>query len=102
MTKHQIKLKKNRREVRNIQAVKNEGYKAAVDVLMVLPMYVLRKKFGFGEKRLAEYMREFNRIIDETIQRKIDTTVLAEELIQGTKIEYDSKKREWYFPNVKE
>ena len=54
MNRHQRRLKQNRRQERIDRADKFEAANLAVNLMLVIPCYVLREQFGFGNKRMEK------------------------------------------------
>jgi len=109
MNRHQRRLKEQRREEHRLQregarygAIQREGVNYAIDILMPIGMYILRKEFGFGEKRLAKFALRFHEVTADVAKKKMSYNVLISEICEGTKIEYDDKDGRWIFPNVRE
>ena len=49
---------------KQIQKMKDEATMQAVSITNILPLLVLRDEFGFGKKRLQQYIDALNRQVD--------------------------------------
>ena len=80
MTQREKKAKQQRREERLKQRDTNLAAQLAVNALMVIPAYVLRTKYGFGNERTERFMREFVRIWEAVCKGEVKVTTLADSL----------------------
>ena len=90
MTKQERKAKKQRRDKRIKEKDMNIAAKLAVNALMVIPAYVLRTKFKFGNERTERFMTEFVRIWEAVCKGEVKVETLAESLEAETGIRIDS------------
>lgn len=89
MTKHQQKQKELRRRLREDDKFRRESAQLSINVLSVVPVYILLEKYGWKRKRLSRFIMRYQKIIDDIANKRLTTQALAEELKQLTKIEYD-------------
>lgn len=61
----------------------------ALEMLTVIPAYVLHTEFGFGKKRALQFMNSFFRVSDAVVQGQVKIDTLHEELKQALGIEVD-------------
>lgn len=80
MTQREKKAKQQRREERLKKRDTNLAAQLAVNALMVIPAYVLRTKYGFGNERIERFMREFVRIWEAVCKGEVKVTTLADSL----------------------
>lgn len=91
MNKHQQRLKEMRRQERIDHKLVYKGAETALGVLMVIPLYVLHTKFGFGNKRLQDFMREFYRLYELVKDDKVRIDTLINSLDAETGLLYNTK-----------
>jgi hypothetical protein len=90
MTQRERKAKQQRLEERLKQRDTNSAAKLAVNALMVIPAYVLRTTYGFGNERTERFMTEFVRIWEAVCKGEVKVTTLAESLDAEIGIRFDS------------
>ena len=90
MTQREKKAKKQRRDKRIKQKDMNIAATFAVNALMVIPAYVLRTKFKFGNERTERFMTEFVRIWEAVCKGEVKIETLAESLEAETGIRVDA------------
>lgn len=90
MTKQEMKAKKQRRDKRIKQKDMNIAATLAVNALMVIPAYVLRTTYGFGNERTERFMAEFVRIWEAVCKGEVKVETLAESLDAEIGIRFDS------------
>lgn len=89
MTKHQQRQKELRRRLREDEQFRRESAQLSINVLSVVPVYILLEQYGWKRKRLSKFIMRYQKIIDDIANKKLTTQALADELKQLTKIEYD-------------
>jgi hypothetical protein len=89
MTKHQQKQKELRRRLREDEKFRKESAQLSINVLSVVPVYILLEQYGWKRKRLSRFILRYQKIIDDIANKRLTTQALADELKQLTKIEYD-------------
>lgn len=89
MDKLRLKRKKKNRNVKMEQKNILNGAELAVDVLQVIPVYVLMNLFGFGNKRLERFFVEFLRIYNKVMSGKVSCVTLAREIEMKSGIKID-------------
>lgn len=87
MTKNERKRKEQRYLERRADELKKEGTEKAIRVLQLLPLYVLMREWGFGNKLLMRFLMQMYRY---TAMAEKDEHIL--ELIQN-ELEHDKKIR---------
>lgn len=83
MTGYERKLKMQRRLEREADKLKKEGTDTAINILQVLPVYVLATRYGFGNLRLERFITELYRLTGKV---KNDENLLATMI---NELEYD-------------
>lgn len=89
MDKIRRKLKKKNRAVKIEKKNVLSGAELALDVLQVIPVYVLMNVFGFGNTRLERFLKEFFRIYQKVMTGKVSCNTLASEIEMKTGIRID-------------
>ena len=89
MTKHQQRQKELRRRLREDDKFRRESAQLSINVLSVVPVYILLEQYGWKRKRLSRFIMRYQKIIDDIANKRLSTQALADELKQLTKIEYD-------------
>lgn len=94
MTKHQQKQKELRRRLREDEKFRRESAQISIDVLSVVPVYVLLELCGWKNKRLTRFILRYSKIIDDLAKHRISVEALAEEISTKAKLKYDDGS--WY------
>lgn len=89
MTKHQQKQKELRRRLREDEKFRRDSAQLSINVLSVVPIYILLEQYGWKRKRLSRFIMRYQKIIDDIANKRLTTQALADELKQLTNIEYD-------------
>ena len=95
MNRQMRRAKEKRHLERQKQKMTQEGASLAVDILGVIPVYVLHTMFGFGHDRLVRYIEEWHRIMNAVTTEKVKLTTLADD-VSDTGVKYDPKDGTWY------
>lgn len=90
MNKRDKRLKEKRYLERRADKLKKQGAEQAIDTLYVLPLYVLREQFGFGNVRLMKFIDRFNRITEQMAQSKVPLSTLAKHIEYETGIRFEN------------
>lgn len=77
MTKRQKRAKEKRYLERQQKKMTLDGAQIAVDVLGVIPAYVLHEAFGFGYARMTRYILEYQRILSTVTKGGVKLETLA-------------------------
>ena len=94
MPPHLRRLKAERKRVREDEKLKMDAAKVCMDVLSVVPVYVLLEKYGWKNKRLSEFISRYAKVMLDVNKGKITTRALAEEILSQANIKYDDG--DWY------
>lgn len=78
-----------RRKLREDEAFKREAAQLSIDVLSVVPAYIMLEQYGWKRIRLSRFINRYAKIIDDISKKKVSTDTLAEEIYQQTGIKYD-------------
>lgn len=89
MKPHQRRLKQQRRELRKNQNITLDAAKVCMDVLGVVPVYVLLEQYGWKTKRLSRFIQRYSKVMLAVNSSKISVNALADEILQETNIKYD-------------
>lgn len=77
------KLNPNRKvtmTVKEINQLKKRTTNKALSIVNYFPMWVLRTKYGFGEKRIKEYMKHYHDLLEAYNEGYIDLVDIAKML----------------------
>ena len=84
MNKKHLKKKLMNKEVKltpkDLQKLKDGATEEAISVINLIPLMVLRDKFGFGKVRLERYLEHLNDTIDSFNKGYIDLVDVAKTL----------------------
>lgn len=67
----------------------------AVNLMLVIPCYVLREQFGFGNKRMEKYITEFHRLYQAVVKDKVKISTLADSVEHDTGIKIADDSEIW-------
>lgn len=92
MTSRERKLKEQRRIDREKKKIKQEGTTAAINILQVLPCYILAYKCNFGNLRLERFISELYRLTEKikNDERLLATMIKELEYDKGIRIDIES------------
>lgn len=93
MNKRMRRAKEQRYIERQERKVKTDATSLAIDVLEVIPVYILHEIFGMGHDRLIKYIKEFDRLTCLVADRKVKLETLASCIEMETGLMY--KQDEW-------
>ena len=94
MPPHLRRLKEQRKRVRDDEKLKLDAAKVCMDVLSVVPVYVLLEQYGWKNKRLKEFIVRYQKVMLDVNKGKVSTKALAEEILSQANIRYDDG--DWY------
>ena len=82
MTNHERRLKEQRKLERAAEKLKKEGTDRAINILQVLPCYILGRG-GYGNVRLEKFIKELYRLTnkvvkDERLLQKLQSEAIKE------------------------
>lgn len=89
LNRWQKKQKEMRRRLREDENFRMESAQLSINVLSVLPVYILREMNGWGRIRLGRFIVRYAELIDALRNGKVTTDALAEEIYMRTDIKYD-------------
>ena len=89
MDKRANKLKQLRRDEEAVKKIKNEGTKEAINILQIIPAYVLATKFDFGNIRLSRFLYQYNRYVKLILQDSTDLDKMTKEMEHDKGIRFD-------------
>ena len=90
------KKQRNKRQVtmtvKELEKVKRNATATAVQITHLFPLWVLRTKYGFGEKRLREFMAHYEDLLDSYNKDHIELADIAQQLDKETGIRLDEER----------
>lgn len=99
LPKHQQRQKELRRRLREDEKFRRESAQISIDVLSIVPVYILLEMLGWKKKRLSRFILRYSKIIDDLAHKRISTERLAEQIESETGIRYDDGS--WYDTKAK-
>ena len=94
MTKKQLKDKAERKRLRDDDKLKAYAAKTVLDVISVIPVYVMLETYGWKNKRLAQFIREYSKLITAVSKNNVSIDALSEQIFAETGIKYSDG--EWF------
>ncbi len=89
ISKKQRNKQKVTMTVKELEKVKRNTAKKAVRITHLFPLWVLRTKHGFGEKRLRRFMAEYAELLDAFNKDYVSLPDIAQQLEKETGIRLD-------------
>lgn len=89
MNKYQQKLKKDRARIRDDERLQQKAGQLCMNVLGVVPAYVLCVEFGWGNKRLTRFIQKYSKVLNAVNTKQISIPRLEEEVFNRTKLKHD-------------
>ena len=80
-------IEKEKVTQKDLIRVKDEATTQAVNIMAVIPLMILRDKYGFGSKRLVRWMRYFTEIIDALFKKYVSLEDMARVIHEETGID---------------
>lgn len=74
--------------IRQIEKMKNDATKHAVRVTQLFPLWVLRTKYGFGEKRLKEFAAHYSDLMESYNKGYLDLEDISEALKEESGVNF--------------
>lgn len=99
MTKHQQRQKELRRRLREDEKFRRESAQISIDVLSVVPVFILLEQYGHKRKRLTRFIKRYSKIIDDLAKKNITIEALGEQILLETDLQYDDGS--WYDTKAK-
>lgn len=94
MNKYQQKLKKDRQRIRHDEKLQYKAGQICMNVLGVVPAYVMCIEFGWGHKRLSRFIEKYRKILNAVNTKQISIQRLEEEILNRSKLRHDDGS--WY------
>lgn len=94
MTKKQRNKQKVTMTVKELEKVKRNSTDTAIQITSLFPLWVLRTKFGFGEKRLRKFMAEYADLLDSYNRDYVTLPDIAQQLDKETNIRLDEEQED--------
>lgn len=91
LSKKQRNKQKVTMTVKELEKVKQDATKTAVQITHLFPLWVLRTKHGFGEKRLRRFMAEYADLLDAFNKDYVSLPDIAQQLEKETGIRLDEE-----------
>ena len=90
LTKREQKLKQQRKRMREDKKITRDAAIICMNVLGVVPVYVLMEQYGWKRIRLSRFLKRYVKIMDDVNDRKISPEALADEIFHQTGIKHDN------------
>lgn len=84
--RHQLRNKPVELTPKQIEKLKAEAKSKAAEVVNLIPLLVLKDKFGFGKVRLERYLKHYGEAIEAFNQGYLDLNDVKEVLLTENKI----------------
>ena len=81
-----LKKKQITLTVKELQTIKDNATQKAVKITLLFPLWVLRTKHGFGEKRLRELMEQYADLLDSYNKGYVSLPDIAKQLEEEVNI----------------
>lgn len=94
LTKKQRNKQKVSMTVKELEQVKRNATNTAVQITHLFPVWVLRTKYGFGEKRLREFMMHYADLLDAFNKDYVSLPDIAQQLEKETGIRLDEVNKD--------
>lgn len=94
MNKYQQKLKRDRARIRDDERLQQKAGQLCMNVLGVVPAYVLCVEFGWGNKRLTRFIQKYSKVLNAVNTKQISIPRLEEEIMNRAKLKHDDGN--WY------
>ena len=94
MNKYQQKLKKDRAEIRHNEKLQYKAGQLILNVLGVVPVYILCVEFGWGRIRLTRFLERYMKVLNAVNTKQISIQRLEEEIENRTHLKHDDGS--WY------
>ena len=98
MKPHQKRLKKARHDERLKDRLTMDAAQVCMDVLGVVPVYVLLELYGWKRIRLSRFIQRYAKVMQDVTTKKVSIKALEDEIYQQTKIRHDNG--DWYDDRV--
>lgn len=89
MNKYQQKLKKDRQRIRHDEKLQYKAGQLCMNVLGVVPAYVMCVEFGWGNKRLTRYIEKYDKVVKAVNSKQISIQRLEEEILNRSRLKHD-------------
>lgn len=89
MNKYQQKQKELRRKLREDEAFRRKSAQISIDVLSVVPVYIMLEQYGWKRKRLTRFIHRYSKVIADIASKKITVEALGEQILSETGLKYD-------------
>lgn len=93
LTKKQRRKQKVSMTVKELERTKENATATAVRIVILFTLWILRIKYGFGEKRLREFREHFDDLFDSYNKGYITLPDIAQQLEKETNIRVDEDEQ---------
>ena len=100
LTKRDQKLKAQRKRIREDEKLTRDAAILCMNVLGVVPVYVLMEQYGWKRIRLSRFLKRFVKIMDDVNDKKISTEALQEEIFRQTGLKHN--EGQWFDTKARE
>lgn len=89
MNKYQQRLKKDRARIRHDEKLQYKAGQLCMNVLGVVPAYVMCVEFGWGNKRLTRFIEKYEKVLRAVNTKQISIQRLEEEILNRSRLQHD-------------
>ena len=86
--RHQLRNKPVELTPKQIEKLKAEATSKAAEVVNLIPLLVLKDKFGFGKVRLERYLKHYQEAVDSLNKGYLDLNDVQKVLLDEVKIAF--------------
>lgn len=80
MNRQQRRLKEQRQLQRRADNLKHDGTMTAINILQVIPLYILGAEYGFGNVRLDRFLRRLYSLVEQVSKNGRILELMCDEL----------------------
>ena len=80
MNRQQRRLKEQRQLQRRADSLKHDGTMTAINILQVIPLYILGSEYGFGNVRLDRFLRRLYALVEQVSKNDRILELMCDEL----------------------
>ncbi len=89
MNKYQQRQKELKRRLKEDEKFRRQSAQISIDVLSVVPVYVMLEQYGWKRKRLTRFIKRYSKVIADIAAKKISVEALGEQIFSETGLKYD-------------
>ena len=84
--KRKLQTKPVTMTAKEVARLKREATNNAVEIVNLIPLLILRDKFGFGKVRLSRYLEHYNEAIEDFNNNRFDLQDIERMMLDEVKI----------------